>query len=89
MSTFPAELQAHIRSLRAPQRGWGADTILLELRQDARWREPRLPSAARSAAFLQEAGLTRADQQRRPVAQPPVDAPTQPPAAWQLDAQGR
>ena len=88
LSTFPAALQAHIRQLRDTHRGWGADTILVELRQDARWREQHLPSAARIAAFLKEAGLTRTYQTRRPLTQPRVDAPTEPHAEWQLDAQG-
>jgi hypothetical protein len=88
LSTFPAELQAHIRHLRETHRGWGADTILVELQRDARWQQQRLPSAARIAVFLKEAGLTRTYQKRHPVAQPPVDAPTQPHEEWQLDAQG-
>jgi len=66
LSTFPAELPAHIRHLRATHRGWGADTILVELRRDARWHEQRLPSAARTAAFLKDASLTRPYHKRRP-----------------------
>jgi hypothetical protein len=88
LSTFPADLQAHIRQLRETHRGWGAATILIELRRDARWREQRLPATARIAAFLKEAELTRPYQTRRPIAQPRVDAPRAPHAEWQLDAQG-
>lgn len=88
LSTFPPELQSHIRSLRETHRGWGADTILVELQRDPRWQEQRLPSPARIAAFLKEAGLTRHYQKRRPLTQLPPTAPTAPHEEWQLDAQG-
>ena len=88
LSTFPAALQAHIRHLRETHRGWGATTILVELQRDPQWSSQPLPSRARIAAFLKEAGLTRRYQKRRDPPQPPATAATTPHEAWQLDAQG-
>ncbi len=87
LSTFPPDLQAHIRHLRETHRGWGATTILIELQRDPLWRTQPLPSRARIAAFLKEAGLTRRYQKRREPPQPPP-AGDHPHATWQLDAQG-
>ena len=88
LSTFPADLQAHIRHLRETHRGWGATTILVELQRDPQWSSQPLPSRARIAAFLKEAGLTRHYQKRRDPPQPSATAATSPHEAWQLDAQG-
>jgi hypothetical protein len=88
LSTFPADLQAHIRHLRETHRGWGAKTIRSELQRDPVWRGQPLPSRARIAAFLKQAGLTRRYQKRRDPPQPPATQATAPHEAWQLDAQG-
>ena len=88
LSTFPADLQAHIRHLRETHRGWGATTILIELQRDPRWRTQPLPSRARIAAFLKAAGLTRRYQKRRDPPQPPPTQATAPHEVWQVDAQG-
>ena len=86
LSTFPTDLQTHIRHLRETHPRWGASTLLIELRREPLWRAQSLPSRARIAAFLKQSGLTRHYQKRREPPQPPPSPATTPHAAWQLDA---
>ena len=88
LRSFPPALRAHILTLRQTHRRWGADTILLELQRDPAWATQPLPSAARIAALLKAAGLTREYHKRRPPPQPPPTPPTRPHEEWQLDAPG-
>jgi hypothetical protein len=55
----PSSLCEAILQLRRSHPGWGADTILAELRTDSLWAEHPLPSRARIAAFFKHAKLTR------------------------------
>jgi transposase len=57
-SIAPA-LRDAILQLRRSHPGWGADTILAELRTDPFWAEHPLPSRARIAALFKHAKLTR------------------------------
>src|SRR4051794_9722153 len=50
--------------------GWGADTILAELRTDPLWAEHPLPSRARIASFFKHAKLTRRDNRHTDLPEP-------------------
>lgn len=52
LSQFPAQLGEAIRALRRAHPGWGAESLLLHLRQDPAWRDQCLPSRATIARFL-------------------------------------
>lgn len=52
LSQFPAQLAEAILSLRRAHPGWGAESLVLHLRQDPTWRDQRLPSRATVARFL-------------------------------------
>ena len=59
LSTMPPELQTTLRALREAHPGWGPQSLLAPLRADPAGSTSRLPSRARVAAFLKQAGLTR------------------------------
>ncbi len=88
LGTLPPELPAAIRQLRQAHPGWGPDTLLVALRTDPRWADQPLPSRARLAAFLKQAGLTRRYQRHADLPQPPRQVPHAAHQEWQVDAQG-
>jgi hypothetical protein len=59
LGSIAPELRDAIFQLRCTHPGWGADTILAELRTNPLWTEHPLPSRARVAAFLKHMKLTR------------------------------
>jgi transposase InsO family protein len=82
------ELRETILQLRRSHPGWGADTILAELRTDPVWAEHQLPSRARIAAYFKHAKLTRRYNRHTELPEP-VPAPEgRPHDVWELDAQG-
>src|SRR6266446_2257785 len=88
MSTFPHTLQETILRLRKLHPGWGPATLLATLKMDAYWRDQPLPSRARIAALLKQAGLTRRYQSHHDLIQPPRAPLSSPHQEWQMDAQG-
>lgn len=88
LSSMPSQLQLKIKELRLAHPGWGPNTLLAELKQDPYWSTTTLPSRARVAAFLKNAGLTRSYQPHSPLPPIPSHPPHQPHEEWQLDAQG-
>ena len=88
VSTFPTELKEAILHLRKLHPGWGPATLLAALKTDAHWGNQPLPSRARIAALLKQAGLTRRYQPHHDLPQPPRASPSTPHQEWQMDAQG-
>jgi transposase InsO family protein len=88
VSTFPDELKETILHLRKLHPGWGPNTLLAALKADAHWRDLPLPSRARIATLLKQAGLTRRYQPHHELVQPPRSSLTNPHQEWQMDAQG-
>src|SRR5438876_7833503 len=88
LSTFPDELKETILHLRKLHPGWGPNTLLAALKTDAHWRDQPLPSRARIATLLKQAGLTRRYQPHHELVQPPRASLTNPHQEWQMDAQG-
>jgi hypothetical protein len=88
LGTVSSDLQTAIRHLRETHPGWGPDTILIALRSDATWKQQRLPSRSRIAAFLKQTGLTRRYQKHAELPQPPRQVPEAAHQEWQMDAQG-
>lgn len=74
--------------VRRSHPGWGAATLLAELRTDPVWAEHQLPRRARIAAYFKHATLTRRYNRHTELPEP-VPAPEgRPHAVWELDAQG-
>ena len=88
LSTFPNELKEAILHLRTLHPGWGPNTLLAALKMDAYWRDQPLPSRARIATLLNQAGLTRRYQPHHDLTQPPRVPLSTPHQEWQMDAQG-
>jgi hypothetical protein len=88
LGTWPADLPTALRQLRDAHPGWGPLTLLAALRDDPYWRTQSLPSRARVAAWLRQAGLTRHYQRHADLPQPTTPPAGMPHAEWQLDAQG-
>ena len=86
VSTFPNEVKEVILHLRKLHPGWGPNTLLAALKMDADFRDQPLPSRARIARLLKQAGLTRRDPPHHDLIQPrrvPLSTPHQ---EWQMDA---
>ena len=88
VSTFPNEVKEVILHLRKLHPGWGPNTLLTALKMDADFRDQPLPSRARIATLLKEAGLTRRYQPHHDLIQPPPVPLSTPHQEWQMDAQG-
>jgi hypothetical protein len=86
-SVAPA-LRDTILKLRRAHPGWGADTILAELRTDPRWADHPLPSRARIAARFKHAKLTRRYNRHTELPEPVAPPEGLPHDEWELDAQG-
>jgi hypothetical protein len=86
-SIAPA-LRDAILQLRRTHGGWGADTILAELRTNPVWAEHPLPSRARVAAFFKHAKLTRRYNRHTELPEPVPPPEGTPHDEWELDAQG-
>jgi hypothetical protein len=86
-SIAPA-LRAAILAMRRSHPGWGADTILAELRTDPVWAEQKLPSRARIAALFKHAKLTRRYNRHTDLPEPVAAPEGRPHDKWELDAQG-
>src|SRR5260370_3899424 len=88
VSTFPHEVKEAILQLRKLHPGWGPVTLLAELKMDDCWRDQPLPSRARIATLLKQAGLTRRYLPHNDLLQPPRVSLSTPHQEWQMDAQG-
>src|SRR5437879_6348540 len=70
ISTFPHELKETILQLRKLHPGWGPMTLLTALKMDTYWADQPLPSRARGATLIKQAGLTRRYQPHNDLPQP-------------------
>jgi hypothetical protein len=86
-SVAPA-LRDAILEMRRSHPGWGADTILAELRINPLWADHPLPSRARIAALFKHAKLTRRYNRHTELPEPVTPAVGMPHDEWELDAQG-
>lgn len=89
LSTFPSALRTDVTQLRESHPGWGAVSLLEELRGLPGYAGVALPSRARLAAFLKAQALVRRYARRVPLPQPMPAVVQQPHDEWELDAQGQ
>jgi biotin operon repressor len=88
LAQFDSRVVQAARGLKQTHHGWGADRVLVELRQDTRWRGLALPSRSRLAAFFKEqCPECLARHQARPPAPAAPPPATAAHAVWQLDNQ--
>jgi hypothetical protein len=88
LGQFPDTIRDTISQMREANPGWGATTILTELKDDPRFAELQLPSRSRIAAFLKQENYTRKYERHSELPQPQVSGAQQPHEEWEVDAQG-
>jgi hypothetical protein len=88
LGSIAPELRDAVFQLRRTHPGWGADTILAELRTNPLWAEHPLPSRARVAAFFKHMKLTRRYNWHTELPEPAPAPMATPHDEWELDAQG-
>jgi transposase len=86
---FRREIVDEVLHLREAHPGWGPLTILVEMRQDARFDGLRLPSRARIAAYLKQKEKVRKYERHHNLPQPSAVTVKRPHQEWEVDAQGQ
>jgi transposase len=88
LSSYSPDLRATLQRWRQEHPGWGAKTLLAELRADPAWQQQPLPSQRSIARWLQQVGLSRAHQHHDVLPSPLRPALSGPHQEWELDARG-
>jgi transposase len=83
----PHGVKEAILQLRKLHPGWGPVTLLAELKRLDCWRDQPLPSRARLATLLKQAGLTRRYLPHNDLLQSPRVSLSTPHQEWQMDAE--
>jgi hypothetical protein len=88
LSSYPTEVGATIIRWRKAYPGWGAETLVAELKRHSCFANQKVPSAASVNRFLQEQGFTseRQKQVELPESQPQPSGLAH--DVWEMDAQG-
>jgi hypothetical protein len=89
LGQFPAEIADEILQMREAHPGWGPLTILVELKQDARFAGLRLPSRARIAAYLKQKDKVKKYERHQELPAPAPSTIERPHQEWEVDAQGK
>lgn len=85
---YPDIVRDTVRQMRKDHPGWGATTILTELKDDPRVAGLQLPSRSRIAAFLKQEKCTHKYERHSELPQPPASGAQRPHEEWEVDAQG-
>ena len=88
LATAPAEMKDAILELREKHPGWGAQTLRLEIAKDKRFADLRIPSRARSSAYLKEQKKVRKYEHHQDLPEPKAQPVQRPHQEWEMDAQG-
>lgn len=88
LGQFPLELRDSVSEMRQGHPGWGPVTLLTELGEEARFRQLKLPSRSRIAAFLKQKGFTRPYERHSQLPQLPGRTPQRAHEEWEMDAKG-
>lgn len=88
LGQFPLELRDAISEMREANPGWGALTILTELREDEHFKSLKLPSRSRMAAYLKEKRFAGKYERHSQLPQPRSRTPQRAHEEWEMDAKG-
>jgi hypothetical protein len=88
LGQFPKSIREAIRQMRTANSGWGPDTIRTELKKSSEFKQVKLPSRPRIAAFLKQENLTRPYERHSELPQPKKKVAQQVHEEWEMDAQG-
>lgn len=89
LSSFPSELRERIKTIRKAEAGWGASSILVELKRKYAYTDKQLPGRKSVALFLKQEGFVKTYERHSDL--PDAERCDQPEEAhelWQLDARG-
>jgi len=87
LGSFSAKLVEQLCNWRAAHPGWGAKTLLAELKRSPTFGDQALPSRATIGRWLKEAGLTRSYQKHSQLPNVPRSAKTCH-EEWEMDSRG-
>lgn len=89
LSSYPDELRERIRIMRQSEAGWGATTILAELKRKYAYTDEELPHNKSVALFLRQEGFVKVYERHSDLPDDECcDAPQKAHELWQLDGRG-
>lgn len=88
LGQFPKRIREVIRQMRTANSGWGPDTIRTELEKSSEFKNVKLPSRPRIAAFLKQENFTRPYERHSELPQPKKKVTQHVHEEWEMDAQG-
>lgn len=89
LSTCPASIREALRAWRVAHPGWGAKTLLAELKADERYRDCELPGRSTIARFLAAEDLTRPYARHSELPQAESQDAQACHEEWEMDARGQ
>ena len=88
LATVSTEIKAALLEMRDQHPRWGPKTLHSELTNDTRFREERIPSWSRIAAYLKEQKKVRQYEAHQELPNAEVQKVQRPHQEWEMDAQG-
>jgi transposase len=88
LSNYSVEIREVIEHWRNEHPGWGADTLLAELKRHPNFREQKLPSAASISRFLREQGWCKPQDRHSELPDSNRKQSGSPHDIWEMDARG-
>lgn len=88
LSTFSKKLRDKIKAYRVSNEGWGAISILVELKIRDGYLKTELPSANAVHLFLKQEGLISVKERTNPLPVTPCQRPEAVHDLWEMDAKG-
>ncbi len=88
LGQYPPEISQAVSAMRKGHSGWGPVTIRIELEDDPKYSNEKIPSRSRIAAYLKQEGFTRKYERHSELSQPKKVKPEKAHEVWELDAKG-
>lgn len=88
LSSYPSELVALVKALRANNEGWGAISILIELEEEYGYSKTELPGEASINRYLKQEGFIKEYVPSSELPDTPLKKAKRVHQLWEMDAQG-
>ena len=88
LSTYPKFVLDKIKELRKDNEGWGAMTIIVELREEYKYFESDIPSVDSVRRYLKQEGFIKPYVPASPLPTKPCKEVKEIHQLWEMDAQG-
>jgi transposase len=89
LGKYPEEISLEVLRMKDIHPGWGALTILMELKKRAHFARQSLPSRSRIAAYLKQENKVKKYERHYELPEPKPQVIERPHQEWEVDAQGR